>query len=159
MKLCVVCAWKCSRELWMVVWWPWGSKWGRNKEWFIYYVNCVVVILWCKWKNNSSSWHGNLLLSGSRKFCDFTIIYNIVEMKLVRCKLWLSLLKLEDRDKSRTCLLRKWKLWVNYVLGRKLVYCVYLMYIRWKWYDMPPNYVVVILISDEQENGKIGLEV
>ena len=54
---------------------------------------------------------------------------------------------------------KDWKLWVKYDFGSKLVYCVYLVNILWKWYDMPPKYVLMTLLSDEYENGKIGLEV
>ena len=48
--------------------------------------------------------------------------------------------------------------WKNCGFDGKFVCFVYLMYILRKWYDMPPTYVVMTLIGDEYENGKVGLE-
>ena len=34
-------------------------------------------------------------------------------------------------------------------LNGKLVCVAYLVYIVWKWYDMPSTYVVMVLLDDE----------
>ena len=45
------------------------------EEWtnFIYDVNCVVVALWCKWKNPSQNLYENWLLSCCRKFSKYFV--------------------------------------------------------------------------------------
>ena len=46
------------------------------------------------------------------------------------------------------------KQWLN----GKLVCFAYLVYIVWKWYDMPPTYAIMILMDNRCENNKFGLE-
>ena len=48
---------------------------------------------------------------------------------------------------------------MDYGFGGKFVYFVYLVNILWKWYEMLPNCVVMILISDEYENVDIDLKI